>query len=144
MAGGVAISPSNGKEYPGKLTLHVFKTCIVAAMGGLIFGYDLGISGNILLFPPPLSCILMFYLPTLDMAIFSLSSTFVETYIILLRCFVYDFVNFFNNTIFLFNFQFVFITGICIGFLIYGFLFLDFFKVNIRFAWFKIRFFSLS
>ena len=36
-----------GKQYPGKLTANVLWTCIVAASGGLIFGYDLGISGNI-------------------------------------------------------------------------------------------------
>lgn len=35
-----------GKEYPGKLTPFVTVTCIVAAMGGLIFGYDIGISGT--------------------------------------------------------------------------------------------------
>lgn len=45
MAGGV-IATSDGREYPGKLTGKVLVTCIVAAMGGLIFGYDLGISGN--------------------------------------------------------------------------------------------------
>lgn len=44
-AGG--IGPGNGKEYPGNLTPFVTITCIVAAMGGLIFGYDIGISGNI-------------------------------------------------------------------------------------------------
>lgn len=49
MAGGVIVS-SNGKDYPGKLTCKVLVTCIVAATGGLIFGYDLGISGkNILI-----------------------------------------------------------------------------------------------
>lgn len=46
MAGGGGIGPSNGKEYPGELTLYVTVTCIVAAMGGLIFGYDIGISGR--------------------------------------------------------------------------------------------------
>jgi hypothetical protein len=46
MAGGV-IGSSSGKDYPGNLTCKVLVTCIVAAMGGLIFGYDLGISGNI-------------------------------------------------------------------------------------------------
>ena len=35
-----------GKEYPGKLTSYVLIICIIAAMGGLIFGYDIGISGN--------------------------------------------------------------------------------------------------
>jgi hypothetical protein len=43
MGGGVIVS-SHGKDYPGKLTCKVLVTCIVAAMGGLIFGYDLGIS----------------------------------------------------------------------------------------------------
>lgn len=36
------------KNYPGELTRYVMITCIVAAMGGLIFGYDIGISGNCL------------------------------------------------------------------------------------------------
>ncbi|KAM6585054.1 hypothetical protein CsatB_012056 [Cannabis sativa] len=36
-----------GKSYPGKLTPFVTMTCIVAAMGGLIFGYDIGISGGV-------------------------------------------------------------------------------------------------
>ena len=46
MAGGVGIGPSSGKAYPGDLTGKVLVTCIVAAMGGLIFGYDIGISGQ--------------------------------------------------------------------------------------------------
>ncbi|KAK7822235.1 sugar transport protein 1 [Quercus suber] len=44
-AGG--IGPNNGdptKNYPGEITFYVLVTCIVAAMGGLIFGYDIGIS----------------------------------------------------------------------------------------------------
>jgi hypothetical protein len=45
MGGGVIVS-SHGKDYPGSLTFKVLLTCIVASMGGLIFGYDLGISGN--------------------------------------------------------------------------------------------------
>ncbi|KAF7841951.1 sugar carrier protein C-like [Senna tora] len=43
----VAIGGGGGKEYPGKLTPFVTITCIVAAMGGLIFGYDIGISGGV-------------------------------------------------------------------------------------------------
>ena len=46
-AGG--IGPNNGdptKNYPGEITFYVLITCIVAAMGGLIFGYDIGISGK--------------------------------------------------------------------------------------------------
>ncbi|OIW10504.1 hypothetical protein TanjilG_00442 [Lupinus angustifolius] len=44
--GGIGVRNS-GKEYPGNLTPFVTVTCIVAAMGGLIFGYDIGISGGV-------------------------------------------------------------------------------------------------
>ncbi|KAK9936245.1 hypothetical protein M0R45_013095 [Rubus argutus] len=37
----------NNKEYAGNLTSYVLVTCIIAAMGGLIFGYDIGISGGV-------------------------------------------------------------------------------------------------
>ncbi|KAH6764645.1 sugar transporter 1 [Perilla frutescens var. frutescens] len=37
------------KEYPGSLTPYVIVTCIIAATGGLIFGYDIGISGGVTL-----------------------------------------------------------------------------------------------
>ncbi|VFQ89553.1 unnamed protein product [Cuscuta campestris] len=47
MAGGGVVGRPNGKAYPGNLTLYVTITCIVAAMGGLIFGYDIGISGGV-------------------------------------------------------------------------------------------------
>lgn len=47
MAGGGFVGPAGGKAYPGNLTLYVTITCIVAAMGGLIFGYDIGISGGV-------------------------------------------------------------------------------------------------
>ncbi|KAF8409615.1 hypothetical protein HHK36_005693 [Tetracentron sinense] len=48
MAGGFISSAGNPmKEYPGRLTPFVLMACIVAAMGGLIFGYDIGISGGV-------------------------------------------------------------------------------------------------
>ncbi|KAH9324842.1 hypothetical protein KI387_005020 [Taxus chinensis] len=47
MAGGVGMDGGSGKIYPGKLTLFVLLTSIVAATGGLIFGYDIGISGGV-------------------------------------------------------------------------------------------------
>jgi len=31
----------------GKLTLSIIITCIVAASSGLLFGYDIGISGSL-------------------------------------------------------------------------------------------------
>jgi len=48
MAGG-AIVPNDGPatDYGGSLTLSVFMSCLVAASGGLIFGYDIGISGPV-------------------------------------------------------------------------------------------------
>ncbi|KAL3624953.1 Transcription factor stp1 [Castilleja foliolosa] len=45
--GGFGPGPGDGKEYPGNLTPYVMVTCIIAAMGGLIFGYDIGISGGV-------------------------------------------------------------------------------------------------
>ncbi|OAY75013.1 Sugar carrier protein C [Ananas comosus] len=44
MAGGGVVSSVGGKDYPGKMTLFVFLACLVASSGGLIFGYDIGIS----------------------------------------------------------------------------------------------------
>lgn len=41
------IGDAAGKPYPGELTPSVVKACVVAAMGGLIFGYDIGISGKL-------------------------------------------------------------------------------------------------
>lgn len=42
VAAGVEMGSSGGG-----LTLPVFITCLVAASGGLIFGYDIGISGAV-------------------------------------------------------------------------------------------------
>lgn len=33
------------KAFPAKLTFQVFLCCVIAAVGGLMFGYDIGISG---------------------------------------------------------------------------------------------------
>ncbi|CAL4917611.1 unnamed protein product [Urochloa decumbens] len=44
---GAGQGKGQGKEYPGGLTLYVFLTCAVAATGGLIVGYDIGISGGV-------------------------------------------------------------------------------------------------
>ncbi|KAL5992400.1 Sugar transport protein 5 [Asimina triloba] len=51
MAGGGFTLNGNGKVYEGKLTARVIITCIVAASGGLIFGYDIGISGGVTTMP---------------------------------------------------------------------------------------------
>lgn len=52
MAGGGSLAPAGvGKErageYQGKVTLYVLVACIVAAVGGSLFGYDIGISGGV-------------------------------------------------------------------------------------------------
>ncbi|KAJ4849434.1 Sugar transport protein 10 [Turnera subulata] len=48
MAGGAFVDGSGGgKKYEGGVTVFVILTCLVAAMGGLIFGYDIGISGGV-------------------------------------------------------------------------------------------------
>ncbi|MCL7032047.1 hypothetical protein MKW94_004652 [Papaver nudicaule] len=56
MAGGAFVASAGGakgnKEYPGQLTAYVVFTCLIAACGGLIFGYDLGISGGVTAMTP--------------------------------------------------------------------------------------------
>ncbi|KAL3524138.1 hypothetical protein ACH5RR_016972 [Cinchona calisaya] len=53
MAGGVGIVRAAGEEgahyqyYNGRITLFVLLSCIMAAVGGAIFGYDTGISGGV-------------------------------------------------------------------------------------------------
>jgi len=48
MAGGGFVADQGGRDnYNGGITAFVVFTCVVAAMGGLIFGYDIGISGGV-------------------------------------------------------------------------------------------------
>ena len=51
MPGGAFLLNSGGMaaDHGGGLTVPVVVTCLMAASGGLIFGYDIGISGA----PPP-------------------------------------------------------------------------------------------
>lgn len=44
MAVGLAIT-SEDKQYNGRITWFVVLSCMIAATGGIIFGYDIGISG---------------------------------------------------------------------------------------------------
>lgn len=46
MAGGFITTTEAAGNHPGKMTSYVFFACLVAGSGGLIFGYDIGISGN--------------------------------------------------------------------------------------------------
>jgi MFS family permease len=47
MAGGGFVDTRGIRHYEGKVTAFVLITCFVAAMGGLLFGYDLGITGGV-------------------------------------------------------------------------------------------------
>ncbi|KAI3919040.1 hypothetical protein MKW98_016593 [Papaver atlanticum] len=38
---------NRNKQYSGRVTQYVIPSCMVAAMGGFLFGYDLGISGGV-------------------------------------------------------------------------------------------------
>ncbi|XP_022771656.1 hexose carrier protein HEX6-like [Durio zibethinus] len=46
MAVALAITGADG-QYNGRMTLFVVLSCMMAAMGGVIFGYDIGISGGV-------------------------------------------------------------------------------------------------
>jgi hypothetical protein len=45
--GGFAVGDAPSGDYGGGITFSVVVTCLMAASGGLIFGYDIGISGTI-------------------------------------------------------------------------------------------------
>ncbi|GKV03002.1 hypothetical protein SLEP1_g15369 [Rubroshorea leprosula] len=51
MSAGRIVPFGNGPEYSGKLTLYVLVTCMVAAMGGLLFGYDIASTGGVTSMP---------------------------------------------------------------------------------------------
>lgn len=50
MAGGslgpAGVAKERAEQYQGKVTPSVIVACLVAAIGGSIFGYDIGISGT--------------------------------------------------------------------------------------------------
>lgn len=50
MAGGsfgpTGVAKERAEQYQGKVTLSVIVACLIAAVGGSIFGYDIGISGK--------------------------------------------------------------------------------------------------
>lgn len=57
MAGGIVTSGSE-IEFEAKITFTVIMSCILAATGGLMFGYDIGISGTYITF----QCFFLLYL----------------------------------------------------------------------------------
>ncbi|KAL0304080.1 UNVERIFIED_CONTAM: Hexose carrier protein HEX6 [Sesamum radiatum] len=52
MAVAAAISTTDGQHYNGKITRFVLLSSIVAATGGLIFGYDSGVTGGVISMEP--------------------------------------------------------------------------------------------
>nr|BAO45901.1 hexose transporter [Acacia mangium] len=52
MAGGVMVSGGGGSDFEAKITPIVIISCIMAATGGLMFGYDVGVSGGVTSMPP--------------------------------------------------------------------------------------------
>lgn len=46
MTGGGFATSANGVEFEAKITPIVIISCIMAATGGLMFGYDVGVSGK--------------------------------------------------------------------------------------------------
>ncbi|KAF0912146.1 hypothetical protein E2562_013036 [Oryza meyeriana var. granulata] len=55
MPGAPVASGAGRPEYPGRLTMFVSVASLVAATGGLIFGYDIGVSGGVTSMDPFLS-----------------------------------------------------------------------------------------
>lgn len=45
-AGGFSAPSGGGTEFEAKITPIVIISCIMAATGGLMFGYDVGVSGK--------------------------------------------------------------------------------------------------
>ncbi|KAI3955311.1 hypothetical protein MKW92_004181 [Papaver armeniacum] len=52
MAGVFVASGEVSKQYNGRVTLFVILSCMVAGLGGVLSGYDIGISGGVTSMPP--------------------------------------------------------------------------------------------
>ena len=45
-AAGFSVTTPSGMEFEAKITPIVVTSCVMAATGGLMFGYDIGVSGT--------------------------------------------------------------------------------------------------
>lgn len=48
MAGGLALEQPAGPTFEGRITFYVLIASLVSASGGLLFGYDIGVTGTAL------------------------------------------------------------------------------------------------
>lgn len=53
MAGGMVVADVGGRarDYNGRVTWYVILVALIASSGGLLFGYDLGVTGGVESFP---------------------------------------------------------------------------------------------
>jgi len=92
--GGGTVDKGRAEQYKGRVTVHVIIACIVAATGGSLFGYDVGISGSVLI--PSLSKLhskvrLILYSPSLSGYYSGINSLSLVKKLQLLVCYVYCF-----------------------------------------------------
>lgn len=71
MAGGFIASSGGSPAFQGKMTVYVFICVVIAAFAGLIFGYDIGISGTVL-FSINIVCSFFFFTLLIDQDLFIL------------------------------------------------------------------------
>ena len=82
MAVGGFTNAAGGADFEAKITPIVIISCIMAATGGLMFGYDVGVSGNHLFFSLSLyiyMCVLSFFYNSLTLFVFffTISNTYI-------------------------------------------------------------------
>lgn len=61
MAGGGFTTASGDTQFEAKITFTVIISCIMAATGGLMFGYDIGISGTLHIYNLYMTLFLKFF-----------------------------------------------------------------------------------
>lgn len=86
--GGVApsgVAKERADQYRGRVTPFVVTACVVAAVGGAIFGYDIGISGTqiLSLLSPSLFNLFSVYFVKKDRSKFFFLANFRGIYVIL-------------------------------------------------------------
>jgi len=97
MAGG-GFATSGGGEFEAKITPIVIISCIMAATGGLMFGYDVGVSGIIFfsyIFFPLHNIKFFYWKKVIELLVFLFNATI--TYLGTSICILYYLVERYNN-----------------------------------------------